>query len=166
MTIKFNKGLKLISVQIIKVNEKLCLKSSSHKTLSGIKDITGHRSSVTACFWPPSTSPAQLAGVPDQVPSAWHSLMLVPWRSNSGRHRTPQAASKWLLHTFWIKKPFSGGGSAGQYTTETKAERRTAVIESKDGGASVKLVITVFISGRVWNSLTHVCRKGSKSYRN
>lgn len=74
----------------------------------------------------------QLAGVPDQVPSARHSLMLLPLRSNSGRHRTPQAASKWLLQTFWIKKPFSGGGSAGQYTTETKAEKRTAAIDRKE----------------------------------
>lgn len=66
----------------------------------------------------------QLAGVPDQVLSAWHSLMLVPWRSKSGLHRTPQAASKWLLHTFWTKKPFSGGDSAGQYTTDGGRKKR------------------------------------------
>lgn len=113
----------------------------------------------------------QLAGVPDQVPSARHSLMLLPLRSNSGRHRTPQAASKWLLQTFWIKKPFSGGGSAGQYTTETKAEKRTAVIDRKEKRKkkkmveSVKVIIFVFILVRVWKSLTHVCRKGSKTYR-
>lgn len=75
------------------------------------------------CTRPASSSPMQLAGVPDQVPSAWHSLMLVPWRSKSGRHRAPQAASKWLLHTFWTKKPFSGGDSAGQYTTGTREEK-------------------------------------------
>lgn len=66
---------------------------------------------------PASCSPLQLAGVPDQMPSAWHSLMPVPCSSKSGWQRTPQAASKWLLHTFWMKKPFSGGDSAGQYTT-------------------------------------------------
>lgn len=71
-----------------------------------------------------SSSPLQLAGVPDQVPSAWHSLMLAPWRSKSGWHRTPQAASKWLLHTFWMKKPFSGGDSAGQYTTGRRKDKR------------------------------------------
>lgn len=72
-----------------------------------------------------SYSPTQLAGVPDQVPSAWHSLMPVPWRSKSGSHRTPQAASKWLLHTFWMKKPFAGGYSGGQYTTARREDRRT-----------------------------------------
>lgn len=71
-----------------------------------------------------SSLPMQLAGVPDQMPSAWHSLMLVPWRSKSGLHRTPQAASKWLLHTFWMKKPFSGGDKAGQYTTGKRGKKK------------------------------------------
>lgn len=74
-----------------------------------------------------------------------------------------------MLQTFWIKKPFSGGGSAGQYTTETKAEKRTAVIDRKEKRKkmveSVKVIIIVFILVRVWKSLTHVCRKGSKTYR-
>lgn len=70
------------------------------------------------------SSPLQLAVVPDQVPLAWHSLMLVPWSSKPGWHRTPHAASKWWLQTFCTKKPFSGGDNTGQYTT-ARQEKNT-----------------------------------------
>lgn len=124
---------------------------------------------VTSCIRTASSSPTQLAGVPDQVPSAWHSLMLVPWRSKSGRHRNPQAASKWLLHTFWTKKPFSGGDSTGQYTTGKRQENKKRYesptliwrhSETSRLATSLWMNTIVFSSATVRKSLDHSSRNG------
>lgn len=77
-------------------------------------------------------SPLQLGWTPDQVPSGWQSLIPSPCRSNPVRQRTPHAELNWLLHTFWMKKPFSGGERTGQTTTAVGRMENERMGESND----------------------------------